>query len=77
MDLKKEFKIGSKVLCIKEDDLPNFIGKVWTVKHIHKDLIYCENLSVYRSVNEPIYNNGFPFRKDEVVLLTPLVEELL
>lgn len=81
MDLKKEIKVGDRVLCIKEKDIPTFIGKIWTVRVISNELIYCENLDEYTtgSVNRAYvqYVNCFPFRSGEVVLVTPLLEELL
>lgn len=80
MDLEKEFRNGDRVVCIKEKDIQSFIGKVWTVKFIEKELIYCENLDEYVSSGIIVATtraNCFPFRRDEIALLTPLMEELL
>jgi len=81
MDLKDVFKPGDRVLCIKEKDIPTFIGKIWTVKVISNELLYCENLDEYTtgSVNRAYveFINCFPFRPDELVLVSPLLEELL
>jgi hypothetical protein len=70
MGLKKEFKVGDKVLCIKEDDIPEYIGTVWTVVQVRID-----------GLIEARYKNNkfspFLFRTDEIVKAHPLLEELL
>ena len=73
------FKAGDKVLCVREKDLPNFVGAVWIVDHIGESngLIYCQNKELYRNKINSSEINAFPFTKDEIVLVTPLIEELL
>jgi hypothetical protein len=74
------FKTGDKVLCVREKDLPYFVGAIWIVDHIGESngLIYCKNKELlYRNEIDPSKINAFPFKKDEIVLVTPLIEELL
>lgn len=74
MDLKNEIKIGDTVICVDEPDMPNFIGSKWIVVGVSscKQLYYCQNTQLYRE--EP---KGFPFRSREIVLSSPLMEELI
>jgi len=73
MDLKNEIKVGDTVVCIEEKDLPYFVGISFIVTKIcnEKQLYYGRNTEVY------IEPNGFPFRPNEIILLSPLMEELL
>lgn len=75
MDLKNEIKVGDIVICINEPDLPNFIGSKWTVIDIsiEYNLYYCENKQLYTEAS----GNGFPFRPNEIVLSSLLMEELI
>ena len=71
------FNKGDRVLCVKENDIPRFIGTVWTVINVNEDngLVYCQNKKQFKNKYED--NDLFPFRKTEIVLVTPLIEELL
>jgi hypothetical protein len=73
MDLKNEIKIGDTVICIDEPDMPNFIGSKWVVIEISsgKQLYYCQNTQLYWE------SEGFPFRPNEIILSSSLMEELL
>lgn len=79
MDLKNEIKVGDRVICIKEKDVPNFVGKVWVVFDIVGTLIYCQNKQEYTSPNtlDVFRKDCFPFQRDEIAPITPLMEELL
>ena len=73
------FKAGDKVLCIQEKDIPAFVGTVWVVVRFEEDfdLIYCQNIELFYNKIIPSREDLFPFRKNEIVLVTPLIEELL
>jgi len=73
------FKAGDKVLCIQEKDIPTFVGTVWVVVRSEEDvdLIYCQNRELFCNKIIPFREDLFPFRKNEIVLVTPLIEELL
>lgn len=73
------FKAGDKVLCIRENDIPTFVGTVWLVVSCEEDvdLIYCRNRELFCNKLLPKKEDLFPFRKNEIVLVTPLIEELL
>jgi hypothetical protein len=71
------FKTGDKVLCVQENDIPSFVGTVWSVVRCEDRLVFCLNKELYINVAFPDKENLFPFKKNEVVLITPLVEELL
>ena len=73
------FKAGDKVLCIREKDIPTFVGTVWVVVRFEEDidLIYCQNRELFYNKIIPSKEDLFPFRKNEIVLVTPLIEELL
>ncbi len=71
------FKTGDKVLCVQEDTIPSFVGTVWSVVRCEDSLVFCLNKELYINVIFPDKENLFPFKKNEVVLITPLVEELL
>lgn len=69
------FKIGDTVLCIKEIDLPQFVGKIWTIKDIYNNLFFCENLNVYSGIG--VEDHTFPFKPDEIVPVSTLIKELV
>ena len=71
------FKTGDKVLCVQENDIPSFVGTVWSVVRCEGRLVFCLNKELYNVVVSPDKENLFPFMKDQIVLVTPLVEELL
>lgn len=62
-------KVGDDVLCIKEPDMPNYVGTIWRVIDIKDRLYYC--------VNYKLYDKDFVFRKDEIVIPSSLIRELL
>ena len=62
-------KVGDEVLCIKEPDMPNYIGHIWRVTKIDCTLYYC--------VNYELYEHEFIFKKDEIVIPSSLIRELL
>jgi hypothetical protein len=77
-----KYKIGDIVLCVKESDLPNYIGATWEVIYVTETLFYCKNDNLYpvnrrgkRSAVNPA--EGFPFREDEIVLVSSLIKELV
>jgi hypothetical protein len=69
MDSKREIKVGDEVLCIKEPDLPSFVGHIWKVVNILDSLYYCTNYN--------LHTNEFVFRKGEIVIPSSLIRELL
>ena len=69
MDSEKKIKVGDKVLCIKEPNIPRYIGTIWEVIDIRYGLYYC--------VNYILSSEEFVFKEDEVVLASSLIEELL
>jgi hypothetical protein len=69
MDSRKEIKVGDEVLCIKEPYTPNILGSVWKVTQILHNLYYCVNYEL-----DPRY---FIFQKDEIVIPSSLIKELL
>jgi hypothetical protein len=69
MDLKREIKVGDDVLCIKESNVPYYVGQMWKVLDI------CDN--VYYCVNYDLCIKEFIFRKDEIVISSSLIRELL
>lgn len=73
MDSKREIKIGDTVICVSEPDMPDFVGSKWVVVEISsgKQLYYCANELLYWE------SQGFPFRPSEIILSSPLMEELL
>lgn len=62
-------KVGDEVLCIKEPDMPTFVGAIWRVIDIQNRLYYC--------VNHELYDQDFVFKKDEIVIPSSLIRELL
>ena len=62
-------KVGDEVLCIKEKDIPEYVGHIWKVVSVEKDLYYC--------VNYNITPHDFVFRKDEIIIPSSLIRELL
>jgi hypothetical protein len=71
MDLKRKIKVGDDVLCIKESDLPQYVGHIWKVTQINNvtSLYYCTNYE--------LYHGEFIFKKDEIVIPSSLIRELL
>ena len=71
MDSKRKIKVGDEVLCIKEPDMPNYVGHIWKVTRIG-------NMpSLYFCVNYELYSEEFIFKKDEIVIPSSLIRELL
>ncbi len=68
MDLKRNIKVGDDVLCIKEPDIPNYVGLIWKVIEIDNDLYYCVN---YNMISQ------YVFRLDEIIIPSSLIRELL
>lgn len=68
-----EIKIGDYVICIAEPAIPRFVGHKWYVHRIVGDLYYCQNLDLYQC----FVDDCFVFMKNEIVPVTPLMEELL
>jgi hypothetical protein len=71
MDSKREIKVGDEVLCIKESDMPNYIGHIWKVTQINS------TSSLYFCVNYELYSEEFIFKKDEIIIPSSLIRELL
>jgi hypothetical protein len=69
MDSKREIKVGDEVLCIKEPDIPSFVGYIWKVVNIQNSLYYCTNYNLYA--------NEFVFREGEIIRPSSLIRELL
>ena len=69
MGSKRKIKVGDDVLCIKEPNLPEYIGTIWRVTAMKDHLYYC--------VNYELYDQGFVFKKDEIVIPSSLIRELL
>ena len=77
MGLENGIKIGDTVICVGEPDIPDFTGSRWVVVDVSssistgKQLYYCENVQLYWE------SEGFPFRPNEIILSSSLIEELL
>ena len=71
-----KYKIGDLVICIKEGDLPNYIGGTWEVIGFGDRLIYCKNIQLYASIST-LPREGFPFWESEIVLASSLIKELV
>ena len=69
MDSKREIKVGDDVLCIKEPDMPHYVGHIWKVIEIDNDLYYC--------VNHNMISPEYVFRLEEIVIPSSLIRELL
>jgi len=69
MDSKREINVGDEVLCIKEPNMPNYVGHIWKVTKIGDTLYYC--------VNYDLYPKEFIFKKDEIIIPSSLIRELL
>jgi hypothetical protein len=69
MDSKREIKVGDEVLCIKEPDIPSFVGHIWKVVNIHNSLYFCTNYN--------LYSDEFVFRGGEIIRPSSLIRELL
>lgn len=64
-------RIGDEVICIKERNLPQYVGKVWRVVGIIGALYLCENKAFYDDLD------GYPFKDDEIVPTSSLLKELI
>ena len=62
-------KVGDEVICIKEPDIPIYVGTIWRVTDIQNRLYYC--------INYGLYYQEFVFKKDEIVIPSSLIRELL
>ena len=77
------YKVGDRVLCIKESDVPAFIGKIYVVAEIvygHNNHVRLINVFVNQDDRYgDKYNalNIFPFFLDEIVPESSLIKELL
>jgi len=71
MDSKRKIKVGDEVLCIKESDLPQYVGHIWKVTQIDN------RNSLYYCVNYELYSEEFIFKKDEIIIPSSLIRELL
>lgn len=68
------YKIGDKVICVEECDMPEFVGLTWFVVRISDDnrFFYCKPEGSSDVVCEP-----FVFYKHELVPFTSLMQELV
>ena len=69
MDLKREIRVGDEVLCIQEPDMSSYVGHIWRVVRVTRSLYYC--------VNYGLSPEEFIFTKDEIVIPSSLIRELL
>jgi hypothetical protein len=69
MDSKRKIEVGDEVLCIKEPDMPNYVGHIWKVTEVRNTLYLCTNYELYHA--------EFIFKKDEIVIPSSLIRELL
>ena len=71
--IKNTYKVGDTVVCIKEPNVPSYIGHRWVVINISSapELYYCINALIHTGPE------GFPFRSSEITLMSSLMEELL
>jgi hypothetical protein len=68
------YKVGDRVLCIREDAHTEFIGHVWEIVEVcSKYLVYAENKELF--CNPSI--GHYLFRVDEIAPMSSLLEELL
>jgi len=65
-----DMNIGDFVVCIREKNCPNFVGKIWRIIKISGDLYYCENINYYK------WEDGFLFKEGEIVPASSLLREL-
>jgi hypothetical protein len=65
-------QVGDEILCIQDEDVPRFIGTVWTVTSISYtgSLYFCRNLELTAL-------EDYPFTRDEIVPVSSLVKELI
>lgn len=65
-------QVGDEVLCIRDRDVPRFIGTVWTVIYISNSgsLYFCTNPELTQL-------EDYPFTKDEIVPVSSLLKELI
>jgi hypothetical protein len=76
------YKVGDRVLCIEEKDIPNFVGKMYTISEItynHTGEIRLINVFLDDNSSSDRYDrlNIFPFFPSEIVPVSSLIEELL
>lgn len=64
------YKIGDIVICIKEKDIPEYVGTIWTITRISNRLIHAENCQLSR-------DSDFCFFIDEVAPVSSLHKALL
>ena len=62
-------EIGDDVLCIKEPDIPNYVGTIWKVVGMQNNIYYCTNYK--------LNPEEFVFKRDEIVIPSSLIRELL
>jgi hypothetical protein len=60
------YKVGDRVICVKEDDFPEFIGTEWVIYAIIGKTFKVQNIS----------HGLFTFMPDEIVLCSSLHEVL-
>lgn len=66
------FKIGDVVMCVMEEDIPEYIGTTWIVARINR-----RDRIVYLCVDPQRSDIEFAFFEYEIIKVTPLLKELM
>lgn len=66
------FKIGDVVMCIIEEDVPEYVGTTWIVARITG-----LDRTVYLCVDPQRSDIEFAFFEYEIIKVTPLLKELM
>ena len=61
-------QVGDRVICIKERYMPKYIGSVWTVLHISP---------TGSPITCALDYKQYTFHKEEIVLVSSLLKELM
>jgi len=64
-----DFKVGDLVICVVEENMPQFIGTEWVV--------VCTLGNLYLCKNDGLYDDTYPFKEHEINLASPLMRELV
>jgi hypothetical protein len=66
-----KYKVGDRVICIREDVYTEFIGHVWKIVEV------CSNYLVYAENKKLCRVSHYAFRVDEIAPMSSLMEELV
>lgn len=63
-----KYEVGEIVICIREDNIPSFVGTLWIVVGTLGDLCMC--------MNKTLDTEHYPFKFYEIAPASPLLKEL-